>query len=243
MNNFHCGLGGKTSVLQSYVSEDIGAKTWTRPENERVVSNSTCEDACVDFTGMYEGIKVVSEQRIFFKQACCFIVTHSSHRHYITKKIWFLCSRAAWPFCLDPCMFSSPPLTLFMWPAACFLWFLLSSQGWSISGSEMCSLFCVWCHWAKTCLPQAWKDKIGRNAMWGHTMTYSTYCLLTSPGRFVHEYPDNTSQWNWWRCSSPLQTKDIENMSMQNMMVFFFYHIERNSLRVWWAHMLVWQAW
>lgn len=49
--------------------------------------------------------------------------------------------------------------------------------------SEIRLLFCFSCHWAPTCLLQAWKDKIQRNAKWGRTMTDSLHIntLPTAP--------------------------------------------------------------
>lgn len=243
MNNFHCGLGGKTSVLQSYVSEDIGAKTWTRPENERVVSNSTCEDACVDFTGMYEGIKVVKRTKNFL-QAGLLLYRNSFQPSPLYHK-------------KDLVSMFKGSLTILSWSMHVFF---PSSHAFHVASSLLFMIFIVftrvkhfrvWNVFVLLRLVSLSKDLFAS----GLKRQNRKECNVRPHHDIQHilssDQPRAICTWIPWQhlpvklvtlfFSAPNQRYwKYEHAEYDGL---FFYHIERNSLCVWWAHMLVWQAW
>lgn len=94
-------------------------------------------------------------------------------------------------------------------------------------------LLCCWCRWSQTCLPEAWKDTIQRNVRPHHDIRTVS---LASPGRVAHKYTANASQWNWWRCSSLIQTKQDAGLKTwasctQNTEVIFAAFLPTDSMR------------
>lgn len=141
MTNEQLPLWIRWKNISAAVRRDRGysSQNYTRPENERVVSISTCEDACVDFTGMYEGIKAVKQIQSFLQAGLLLYLNSFQPSPLYHKKdlvSLFKGSLTVLSRSMHVCFFSPPPLTLSSGQQPCFYHFYSLHKGKAFQDSQ-----------------------------------------------------------------------------------------------------------